>query len=64
LLLVVLPFPDQLQLPLTGMSSEQLEHLCQKDKIGTTDTKIGKDNENSTHIKQFVREQMIAESPL
>lgn len=38
-LLLVSPAPDQLQLPLTSMSSEQLEQLCQKDKTGTTETK-------------------------
>lgn len=39
MLLAVSPIQDQSQLPLTGMSSEQLEQLCQKDKTGTTETK-------------------------
>lgn len=52
-LLLVSPAPDQLQLPLTSMSSEQLEQPCQRDRTGTTETKIGASNGNCAYIKQF-----------
>lgn len=63
-LLVVSPFPDQLQLPLTGTSSELLEQLCLKDKTQKTVTKNRKFFKNPALIKEFSDEQTIAESPL